>query len=80
MCDCVLAVGGGSIASNLPPLQVSMLESVPGVIHTIRMIHAVSRRYNTSERMTSLFVKVRTYVHMYIHMYVYVLVEQIWWK
>ena len=35
-----------------------MLDGVPRVIHAIRMIHTVSRKYNTSERMTSLFVKV----------------------
>lgn len=37
-----------------------MLDGVPRVIHAIRMIHTVSRKYNTSERMTSLFVKVDT--------------------
>nr|WAW84834.1 axonemal dynein heavy chain A [Halisarca dujardinii] len=37
---------------------VTMLDAVPSVIQTIRMIHAVSRRYNTPDRMSSLFVKV----------------------
>ncbi len=36
-----------------------MLESIPGLINAVRMIHSISRYYNTSERMTSLFVKVR---------------------
>ncbi|XP_051576060.1 dynein axonemal heavy chain 5 [Myxocyprinus asiaticus] len=37
---------------------VSMVEAIPGLINAIRMIHSISRYYNTSERITSLFVKV----------------------
>ncbi|EDV21817.1 uncharacterized protein TRIADDRAFT_59929 [Trichoplax adhaerens] len=37
---------------------VAMVDAVPGLINAIRMIHSISRYYNTSERMTSLFVKV----------------------
>ena len=40
------------------PFQVSMLESIPGLMNAIRMINSYSRYYNTSERMTALFVKV----------------------
>lgn len=35
-----------------------MLESIPGLINSIRLINSISRYYNTSEKMTALFVKV----------------------
>ncbi|XP_055363688.1 dynein axonemal heavy chain 5 [Betta splendens] len=36
----------------------NMLEHVPGLMTSVRMIHSVSQYYNTSERMTSLLLKV----------------------
>ena len=38
---------------------VQIIAAVPGLINAIKMIHSIARYYNTSERMTALFVKVR---------------------
>ncbi|XP_041649230.1 dynein heavy chain 5, axonemal [Cheilinus undulatus] len=37
---------------------VSMVDAIPGLINAIRMIHSISRYYNTSEKITLLFDKV----------------------
>ncbi|NXN33188.1 DYH5 protein, partial [Nycticryphes semicollaris] len=37
---------------------VSMVDAIPGLINAIKMIQSVSQYYNTSEKISSLFVKV----------------------
>ncbi|KAJ1345302.1 hypothetical protein BSLG_000815 [Batrachochytrium salamandrivorans] len=38
--------------------SIGMIPAIPGLINAIKMIYSISRYYNTSERMTSLFVKI----------------------
>ncbi|XP_078695417.1 dynein axonemal heavy chain 5-like [Branchiostoma floridae x Branchiostoma belcheri] len=45
----------GPLTKNTP---TEMVEHIPSLMNNIRMIHSISQYYNTSERMTSLFVKV----------------------
>lgn len=35
-----------------------MLDAIPGLINAIKMIQSISQYYNTSEKISSLFVKV----------------------
>lgn len=37
---------------------VQMVSALPGLINAIKMMHSIARYYNTSERMTALFVKI----------------------
>lgn len=37
-----------------------MVDAIPGLINAIKMIQSISQYYNTSEKVSSLFVKVGT--------------------
>lgn len=43
---------------------VRMKDSILSLLQTVRLIHSVSQFYNTSERTSSLMVKVRTFIKM----------------
>ena len=37
----------------------SIIDALPALLNNIKMMHSIARYYNTPERMTTLFVKVR---------------------
>jgi dynein heavy chain len=57
---------------------VVMMDAIPGLINAIRMIHSISRYYNTSERMTALFVKVTNQMITASKNYIYEKEPRIW--
>lgn len=55
-----------------------MLEHIPSLMNAIRMIYSISSYYNTSERMTSLFVKVTNQMISTCKNYINQGVSKIW--
>jgi dynein heavy chain len=57
---------------------VGMQPSLPGLINAIKMIYSISRYYNTSERMTSLFVKITNQMITGCKEYIYEDGQKLW--
>ena len=55
-----------------------MVEHIPSLMNAIRMIYSISSYYNTSERMTSLFVKVTNQMITTCKAYIHSGVSKVW--
>jgi dynein heavy chain len=55
-----------------------MLEHIPGLLNAVRMIYSISTYYSSSERMTSLFVKVTNQMISCCRRYIRDGVNKIW--
>ncbi|XP_074645893.1 dynein axonemal heavy chain 5-like [Tubulanus polymorphus] len=56
----------------------SMVEHIPSLMNAVRMIYSISQYYNTSERMTSLFVKVTNQMITTCKAYIKQGVSKVW--
>uniref|UniRef100_H3AFE6 Dynein axonemal heavy chain 5 n=1 Tax=Latimeria chalumnae TaxID=7897 RepID=H3AFE6_LATCH len=57
---------------------VTMVEHIPSLMNSIRMIYSISQYYNTSERVTSLFIKVTNQMISTCKVYLCQGVSKIW--
>lgn len=57
---------------------VGMIAAIPGLINAIKMVHGMSQHYNTSERMTSIFVKITNQMITSCKSYIYESGTNLW--